>query len=408
MDMIPIEEAIRIVLEHTHPIDTVRVDLMDALGRTLAEDVRSDIHMPPFDKSAMDGYAVLGCDVQGASRECPAILEVIEEIPAGAVPRRSISAGKAARIMTGAPVPDGADTVVMVEDTISEQGGNQVKILAPTQTGQNIARLGEDVRCGQVVLEAGTPIRPPEIGILAAVGAVRVPVHRQPVVGVVATGSEIVEPHVVPEPGQIRNSNGCSMAAQLIRAGADPRYLGIVDDQEDALQKVILEGLDACDILMLSGGVSAGDYDLVQVAMKACGVEVLFDRIQMKPGKPLTFGVKGEKLVFGLPGNPVSSVVGLELLARPAIRKMQRMTDHHRPMVKGRLEGGFHQRPGRKQFVPAWSERQAGIWQTRWVGHHGSADLFSFSQANSLFVVEAEVEALEAASEVDLILLTEW
>jgi len=406
--MIPIEEAIRLVLEHTQPIDTIRVDLMDALGRTLAEDVRSDIHMPPFDKSAMDGYAVLSCDVQGASRECPAILEVIEEIPAGAVPRRSISAGKAARIMTGAPVPDGADTVVMVEDTVSEQGGHQVKILVPTQMGKNIARLGEDVRYGQVVLEAGTPIRPPEIGILAAVGAVRVPVYRQPVVGVVATGSEIVEPQVVPEPGQIRNSNGCSMTAQLIRAGTSPRYLGIVDDQQDALQKVILKGLDACDILMLSGGVSAGNYDLVQVAMKACGVKVLFDRIQMKPGKPLTFGVKGKKLVFGLPGNPVSSVVGLELLARPAIRKMQRMTDLHRPMVKGRLEEGFHQRPGRKQFVPAWSERQAGLWKTRWVGHHGSADLFSFSQANSLFVVEAEAETLKAGTEVDLILLTEW
>ena len=406
--MITMDEAIRIVLEHTQPIDAGCVDLMDALGRTLAEDVRSDIDMPPFDKSTMDGYAVVGADVAQASGGAPAVLEVVEEIPAGAVPRKSISAGKAARIMTGAPVPDGADSVVMVEDTVAGSNGRSVKVLAPAKPGGNIARLGEDVRCEQVVLEAGTCIRPPEIGILAAVGGVRVPVYRQPVVGVVATGSEVVEPQQVPGAGQIRNSNGYSMAAQALQAGARTRYLGIVEDDEASLRRVIAQGLDTCDILMLSGGVSAGVYDLVQGAMQMCGVEVLFDRIRMKPGKPLTFGVRGKKLVFGLPGNPVSAVVGLELLVRPAIRKMQKMEGHHRPMVRAHLMEGFRQAPGRKQFVPARSEQRDGRWQAHWVGHHGSADLFSLSRANSLFVVEAEVDSVEAGTEVELILLTEW
>ena len=408
MDMIEMDEAIRIVLAHTEPVDVVALDLMDALGRTLAEDVRSDIDMPPFDKAMMDGYAVVGADVRNASRERPATLEVVEEIPAGTVPRVLISAGKAARIMTGAPIPEGADTVVMVEDTVDEAGGTQVKVLDVTETGEHIALLGEDVRRDQVVLEAGALIRPAEIGILAAVGAVRPVVYRQPVVGVVATGSEIVEPEKAPAPGQIRNSNGYSMGAQVVRAGAWARYLGIVEDDEAELKRVIGQGLEECDILMLSGGVSAGVYDLVQKTMREMGVEVFFDRIRMKPGKPLTFGAKGKKLVFGLPGNPVSSVVGLELLVRPAVRKMQQMGDPHRPVVKGRLVDGFRQTPGRKQFVPAWSEQRDGLWQSRWVGHHGSADLFSLSQANSLFVVEAEVEALEAGAEVEIVLLTEW
>ena len=198
------------------------------------------------------------------------------------------------------------------------------------------------------------------------------------------------------------------MMAQALRSGAETRYLGIVEDDEAALNAVISRGLDECDVVLLSGGVSAGIYDLVQGAMRDCGVEICFDRIRMKPGKPLTFGAMGKKLVFGLPGNPVSAVVGLELLVRPAVRKMQSMSEVHRPMVRGKLAQGFRQSPGRKQFVPARSDEVNGCWESRWVGHHGSADLFSLSRANSLFVVEAEVEALDAGAEVDIVLLEEW
>lgn len=407
--MIEMDDAIRIVLENTRPIDTTCVGLGDVLGRVLAEDVHSDIDMPPFDKALMDGYALRGADIASASQKEPAILDVIEEIPAGNVPQKRVESGQAARIMTGAPVPKGADTVVMVEDTEADADPEKVRVLSATETGRNIARLGEDVRVDQAVLRANTPMRPPEVGILAAVGHVDIEVYRQPVVGVVATGSEVVEPQHKPKPGQIRNSNGYSMVAQVLRAGARARYLGIVEDDVDALIQTIGEGLAACDVVALSGGVSAGDYDLVQDGMRDLGVEVLFDRIRMKPGKPLTFGVKGAKQVFGLPGNPVSSVVGLELLMRPAIRKMQGMMDVHLPTVRTALTADFRQTPGRKQFVPAHSvQGKNGAWESTWVGHSGSADLFSMARANSLFAVDAELAHVKAGAELDLILLEGW
>lgn len=407
--MIEMDDAIRIVMENTQVIDTTSVDLMDALGHTLSDDIRADINMPPFDKATMDGYALQGHDIASASGKTPVVLQVIEEIPAGTVPQKGVGSGQASRIMTGAPVPEGADTVIMVEDTESVDDGQKVRVLDVTEVGENIARLGEDVEVDQVVLKKGAEIRSPEIGILAAMGAVQVPVYRKPIVGVIATGSEVVEPSLVPKPGQIRNSNGYSMMAQALRAGAQPKYLGIVEDDAASLKQVIGEGLETCDIVMLSGGVSAGVYDLVQDAMKDLGVEVLFDRIRMKPGKPLTFGVKGKKLVFGLPGNPVSSVVGLELLARPAIRKMQAMRCMHHPQAKTVLKADFKQAPGRKQFVPAHSVLgDQGFWTSDWVGHHGSADLFALSRANSLFVVDADVSHVPAGTALDLILLEGW
>ena len=291
--MIEMDDAIRIVMENTRTIDKTRVGLNDVLGRVLSEDVRSDIDMPPFDKALMDGYALQGADIASASSNTPVILDVIEEIPAGTVPQKRVECGQASQIMTGAPVPDGADTVIMVEDTLPHTDTQKVQVLDTTETGRNIARLGEDVRVNQVVLQANTVIRPPEVGILAAVGHIHIEVYRQPVVGIVATGSEVVEPHHKPKPGQIRNSNGYSMVAQVLRSGAQARYLGIVEDDIQALIQTIGEGLETCDIVALSGGVSAGEYDLVQDGMRDLGVEVLFDRIRMKPGKPLTFGVKG-------------------------------------------------------------------------------------------------------------------
>jgi molybdopterin molybdotransferase len=404
--MISMNEAVRIVMDSTSRLDTTTVPLLESLGHTLAVEVVSDINMPPFEKATMDGYAVLGSDVAAASRENPVSLDVIEEIQAGSVPTKSVSSGTAALIMTGAPMPDGADTVVMVEDTESENG--LVRIFEPTETGRNRVPMGEDVREGDVVLSGPVRIRPPEVGILATAGVTRVPVYRRPVVGVVATGDEIVEPDQHPAPGQIRNSNGYSMATQVLRAEGTPRYLGIAGDTVEALRQVMQEGLDTCDVLLLSGGVSAGVYDLVQGVMRELDVSIQFDRIKMKPGKPLTFGVRGSKLVFGLAGNPVSSLVGLELLVRPALRKMQAMSDCHRPRVRARLQTSFTQTPGREQFVPAFSEFKDGAWTTRWVGHHGSADLFSISQANSLFVVDADRTTVEADTDVDVVLLSEW
>jgi len=405
--MITMEEAIRIVLEQTPTVDIVEVDFRDALGRVLASDVRSDMNMPPFDKSAMDGYAVIGADVAPASGERPVTLEVVEEVPAGAVPTRRLGRGQATKIMTGAPIPEGADTVVMVEDTAAE-GGGRVRVLKPTRTGENICLLGEDMKIGQVVLSAGTLLRPPEVGVLASVGAARVPVYRQPEAAVIPTGEEIVEAEVVPRPGQIRNSNGPTMCAQVLAAGAKVHYLGIAGDTRQDLMAKIGSALEKADVVLLSGGVSMGEYDLVKSAFTELGVRVHFERIRIKPGRPLTFGTLGDKLIFGLPGNPLSATLGIELLVRPALRKMQRMPVLHRPTETAVLDEPFGQKPGRKQYVPALTVRRDGQWHTRWVGHSGSADLLSLARSNSLFIVEAEVSRLEAGDQVRVIMLDEW
>ena len=404
--MITMDEAIQIVLEHTPTIEVVEAGFRDALGRVLASDVRSDMNMPPFDKSAMDGYAVVGADVASASSERPAILKVVEEVPAGAVPTRRLSRGQATKIMTGAPIPEGADTVVMVEDTTPE--GAQVQVLKPTPTGENICLLGEDMKIGQVVLSAGTLLRPPEIGVLASVGAARVSVYRQPEAAVIPTGEEIVEAETVPKPGQIRNSNGPTMCAQVVAAGAKVHYLGIAGDTREDLLVKIKSALEKADVVLLSGGVSMGEYDLVKSAFAELSVQVHFERIRIKPGRPLTFGTLGRKLIFGLPGNPLSATLGIELLVRPALRKMQRMKDLHRPTETALLDEPFEQKPGRKQFVPAMTLRRDGRWRTRWVGHTGSADLLSLARSNSLFIAEAEVSRLDAGAEVQVIMLDEW
>ena len=404
--MITMDEAVRIVLDHTPTLDAVEMGFRDALGRVLAEGVKSDMNMPPFDKSAMDGYAVIGADVAAASRDRPAVLKVVEEIPAGAVPAKRLGPGQAAKIMTGAPIPEGADTVVMVEDTVA--GDGQVKILSPTRTGENVCLLGEDMRIDQVVLDAGTFLRPPEIGVLSSVGATRVAVYRQPEVAVIPTGEEIVEAEVVPKPGQIRNSNGPTMCAQVVAAGAKVRYLGIAADTLESLTDKVRSALERADIVLLSGGVSMGEYDLVKPVLNALGVQVHFERIRIKPGRPLTFGTVCKKLVFGLPGNPLSATLGIELLVRPALRKMQNMKNLHRPVETAVLDEPFAQKPGRKQYVPALTVRREGRLRTRWVGHSGSADLLSLARANSLFIVEAEVSRLEAGAEATVMMLEEW
>jgi len=412
--MITMDEAIQIVLERTPTVEVVEAGFRDALGRVLASDVRSDMNMPPFDKSAMDGYAVIGADVASASSERPATLKVVEEVPAGAVPTKRLSRGQATKIMTGAPIPEGADTVVMVEDTVPEvvpeqrRRGAQVRVLKPTPTGENICLLGEDIKTGQVVLSAGTLLRPPEIGVLASVGAARVSVHRQPEAAVIPTGEEIVEAETVPKPGQIRNSNGPTMCAQVVAAGAKVHYLGIAGDTREDLLARIKSALEKADVVLLSGGVSMGEYDLVKSAFAELSVQVHFERIRIKPGRPLTFGTLGKKLIFGLPGNPLSATLGIELLVRPALRKMQRMKDLHRPTETAILDEAFEQKPGRKQFVPAMTIRRNGQWHTRWVGHTGSADLLSLARSNSLFIAEAEVSRLDAGAEVQVIMLDEW
>ena len=402
--MISVEDALRMVLAHTPSLGTCERDLMDAFGTVLAEEVRSDMNMPPFDKSAMDGYAVMSSDVATASRERPVVLEIVEELVAGRMPTRAVSSGEAAKIMTGAPVPQGADAVVIVE--VTEQTGSKVRIFEPCKKQANICFLGEDIREGDVVLEPGMEIRAQEAGVLASVGRSKVRVFDRPEVAVIATGSEIVEPEVVPRPGQIRNSNGYSLSAQVVENGCAVRYLGIVGDSKPALEARIREGLEA-DVLILSGGVSMGEYDLVKETLRALGVRLLFEKVRMKPGKPTVFGVREKTLVFGLPGNPVSTIVAFEQFVRPAIRKMAGYTILERPTVHAVLGRAFTKKPGRRLFAPARTVHREDGWHTDAVDSHGSADLLAMTHANSFLIVPEELGVLEAGAMVEVQLL-DW
>ncbi|MEN8255516.1 MAG: gephyrin-like molybdotransferase Glp, partial [Verrucomicrobiota bacterium] len=307
------DAARRIILEQTRCTGSEAVPLEQALGRILAEDVASDMDMPPFDKSAMDGYACRRADLQTE-------LRVIEIIPAGQSPQKEIGSGECSKIMTGAAVPSGADCVVPVEIT-RETGNGRIEV-TDELTRDNICRQAEDIHKGDTVLEKGTRIDPQHIGVLATVGCTHPLVARQPVVGVITTGDEIVEPGDTPAPAQIRNSNGHQLCAQVQRAGGLPTYYGIVPDTAEALDAVVKQATEACDVILLSGGVSMGDFDLVPGILKQNGFDLLFEKIAVKPGKPTVFGVSEGAFCFGLPGNPVSTFVIFELLVRPFLEQL--------------------------------------------------------------------------------------
>ncbi len=352
--MLEVADAREIVLTHAKPLTPLRTPMKpEAVGRVLAEDVRADIDSPPFAKSMMDGYAVRAADCT-----TPVELRIVEEIPAGAVPTKAIAAGECARIFTGAPVPDGADAVVMQERT--EPLGERVRVrdtgLSP---GRNVMPRGKEMTAGDVVLSAGSVLNPVAFGVLASVGRSEVAAIPAPRVAILATGDELVEANAVPGPGQIRNSNGPMLSALVHRAGGVPRYLGIVRDDLGELRTRIGQALADADVLLLTGGVSVGKLDLVPGVLEELGVVAIFHKVRMKPGKPLLFGTRGNTLVFGLPGNPVSGLVGFELFVRPALRKLSGHTDpgpktatlplaadlsanHDRPTYSpGKLEGGL-------------------------------------------------------------------
>ena len=315
--MIDYEEALRLVLEHAEARGTEAVPVAEAAGRVLAEDVAARISSPPFDRAAMDGYAVRAQDV----RELPAELAVVGQAFAGAVRpgrRLTIGPGQACVITTGAPVPPGADTVVMVEHTEPAAGG-RVRILK--LTGANISPEGEDVRAGDVVLRAGQVMTPLRIGVAATAGAAQVRIHRRPSAALLCTGSEVVEPGALPGPGRIFNSNGPMLSALLAPLCRETSYLGIVADDEAQLEAQVRRGL-AADLLVISGGVSMGQYDLVPAVLERAGVRQVFHKVAIKPGKPAFFGTAGAGLVLGMPGNPESCYVIFRMLAEPALAAM--------------------------------------------------------------------------------------
>ena len=384
------EDALEIVLRTVVPLAPQEVALDDSAGLVLAEDVLSDVDLPPFNKSAMDGYAVRSDDVQQA----PATLRVVEHINAGQVPHRRVERGECAKIMTGAPLPEGADAVVMVEHT-EPAGDDSVRILRTVPGGKNVCPRGEDLRQDQMAVRAGTVIRPAEVAVLAAAGQVRVRVYPRPTMAVAATGNEVVEVRRNPAPGQIRDSNSHSLPARLGRLGIRPDCLGIVRDEREVLLRAVEAGLQH-DVFVVSGGVSMGDLDLVPGILRELRVELLFEKVAIKPGKPTVFGRRGRNVVFGLPGNPVSTLVIGELFLMPALRAMMGYPNPKPAVVRAVLEGPLSHKGDRRSYLPVCLRFAEGQWRAAPVEYHGSADIIGFARGNAVAAVPQGVKGLAA------------
>ncbi len=389
--MIPVDQALRIVLDQVSSLPAEQVPLEAALGRVLAADVASDVDMPPFDRSAMDGYALRAED----SSSIPCLLQVVGQVRAGQVSEHPVGPGQAVQIMTGAPVPAGANAVQQVEKTRSLEGGRRVEVVSPVEAGTNIAPCGSEVRAGDVVLSRGTPVTPAVMAVLAAVGAARVTVSCRPRVKLLVTGDELVGVAERPAAGCIRNSNSYAVLAQARLAGAEVVDLGVAPDDAERLAAAIEPGLDA-DVLLISGGVSEGVYDLVEPVLERFGVEFFFTKVAIKPGAPLVFGRRGRTLVFGLPGNPVSAQVSFDFFVRAALLKMQGASVVSRPTVLVEITGGVKNRSGRRAHTPARVVWEFGRLLAHPLRSMGSADIVAHAKANALLVMEAE--RLEAAA----------
>jgi molybdopterin molybdotransferase len=408
--MLSVEEALETILARTPTLPAERIPLLEALGRVLAEDIVADIAMPPFDNSAVDGYAVRAEDTIGAGPQTPVVLRIVADIPAGTVSETPIVPGTAARIMTGAPVPTGADAIVMVEDTRPLEG-ERVAILEAVKQGWYVRLTGEDVPRGAVVLEAGTRIRAAEVAMLATLGRAFVSTVRPARVAVVSTGDELVavEEGVIPPPGKIRDSNRYALAALVRESGAEVHSLTHIPDEPAATEATLRACADpasGADVIVTAGGVSVGDRDFVRPALEKLGTLALW-RVAMKPGKPLAFGRIGETLFFGLPGNPVSAMVTFELFVRPALWKMagRAACELARRQVPAVLRTAIPHQPGRREYVRASTTVEGERFVTQPTGAQGSGILRSMTLANSLIVLPTESTGAAAGETVKVLLL---
>ena len=398
--MIALDDAQRRVLAACAPFHPTAIALGEALGCVTSVELRADEDVPPFANTAMDGFAVRAADATAGKR-----LKVVATLPAGRAPDRAVGVDEAVRIMTGAPIPDGADAIVMVEDTEVDDDGF-VPIGRTASPGDHVRPAGEDLAAGQVAFEPFTVLRPGHLGVLASLGYRRVPVFRRARVGVLSTGDELVDDGSPLRPGQIRDSNRPTLVAMVHEAGCDAVDLGVVADDEAAITAVLERGLAECDALVTSGGVSMGDFDYIKVVLDRMGA-MRWWQVAIKPAKPLAFGVVSGKPVFGLPGNPVSSMVSFELFARPALRRMMGHRDPFRPTVEAVADEALRRRPdGKVHFVRVVaSTADDGRWHIRSSGGQGSNLLRAMALANALAVVP-DGDGVAEGGDVEVMLLT--
>lgn len=391
--MIRYEDAVARVLQTAWQLEPDRIDLATSLNRVLAESILADLDMPPFNKSSMDGYACRAIDAFTP-------LRVLEHVPAGQMPRFAITPGACSKVMTGAPIPDGADCVLIVEE-VEELSANLVRFTG-SQPRRNIVPRGDDLRAGDRVLESGTLLRPQHLPVLASVGCTEPLVRRCPRVAVIATGDELVSPTVAPGPGQIRNSNSAQLTALALEAGAWARDLGIVRDNEADLRAAWEHALADHDVVLSTGGVSMGDYDLVPDILKHHGFETHFDRVAIQPGKPVLFATRRDKACFGLSGNPVSSFLQFMLFAEPFLRKLQGATSQARIVPLALGETFTRRNPGRMGWVPVRIDEADRV---RAIEFHGSAHINAFTTADGLIAFPLNVDALQEGDVVPVRLL---
>jgi len=400
--MISVEKALKTILVNFQPLGAEKINILDARKRIIGEDVFAPNNIPSADNSAMDGYAVRCTETKGATQEKPLQFKIIEDIPAGKVARKKIKQGEAARIMTGAVIPEGADSVIRQEDT--KKDGKTVIIYTSVKKGENIRFAGEDVRKGELVVKKGCSLRPADIGMLAALGKAFVTVYQKPRVAIMSTGDELVDIEATPPLGKIINSNSYSLAAQVLECGGIPIMLGISRDKKIDLQEKFQTALHA-DVIISSGGVSVGDFDFVKDVMGEIGNSMHFWQVAMRPGKPLAFGAIEGVPLFGLPGNPVSAMVSFEQFVRPSLLKMQGQTKIFRQTAKAICVDEFQKSAGFKHFVRAIVKKEKGQYLASITGDQGSGILKSMVMANALIIMGENETRIKKGEQVTIQLL---
>ncbi|MFC2145075.1 gephyrin-like molybdotransferase Glp [Actinomycetota bacterium] len=404
--MISVEEAQKIVLNSGLKSLERKLPILESLGLVLAEDIVSSDDIPIYDNSAMDGYAVRSIDIKGAEKSYPIRLVLSNEvIPAGKIPKSKVNPGFCMPIMTGAPLPKGADSVIMKEDT--QRDTTSIMVFKEIDKGENVRYRGEDIKKGSTVFKKGDNINPGTIGVLASLGQSEIKVYSPPVIGVLATGDELIDIDEKLVAGKVRDSNSYSLSAQVKEMGIQYKRFDRAPDDEALLLKKIKESLGKCDILLLSGGISAGDFDLVKDTLENMGAKLNFWKVNQKPGKPLAFFEYKNKYIFALPGNPVSVMVCFEMYVRPMIRKSMEVRNLFRPTVQAEALHDFKNKKGRINFIRAIVENKDGKYFFKSTGMQGSGILTSMAKANGIAQFPSDMGNVEKGSKIKVYLLGE-